>query len=532
MEKIKNLPLLRLVAFAVAIAIIFGLSSVMLSFTVSADSVATVNAFDLSSHQIGTLGKYPVIGLPNQQLLADYISTSDSNSSHSINDYFVPFTVYNGVVYYSDSLVYIGYHSLFFDNLPNCSLNLGGQAVLSVIYDSIKPGSDSPTKVTDYRYLDITTTGNVLTCHFSTYPNDFYKVVYDFKSSKGDVLSSSNVSSIMFARVKTSPSNVTVDTKSSSYINSSDIYKVFTPPPTGGSENGRFICFGNYKEYTYDVHLADISAGAVYQRNDYLSSEQSKYTAFMFDDTSCFNWADSRVKEGYINMYSSTSIAFNYYNASDSVGAVKLRVSKTQMFPSLRQSDNPFDVTHYFVMKPANKHFSRYVIISDGSLRSVPAKSTATFRLNMQGYCNMDWNSYYLCEIVDVQSDTVISSAMFVYTGKNSGKIDGSNIKNGTFISVDYEYEDGNNVEDGSLTPDDDGTLPNLPNGIKDDTYNPSGNYNLSNLDISDIFSSLNQATASVGAFFQATLNIIPITIMTLILGSLALLIVLRILGR
>lgn len=153
--------------------------------------------------------------------------------------------------------------------------------------------------------------------------------------------------------------------------------------------------------------------------------------------------------------------------------------------------------------------------------------------------CDMNFNSYYLLEIVDVQSDTVVSSAMFVYTGKDSGKIDlggpfgnGSNHKNDNFISVDYEYKEGNNVDDGILTPDQDGTLPNLPNGIKDETYIPSGNYNLSNLDISDIFSSLNQATASVGAFFQATLNIIPITIMTLILGSLALLIVLRILGR
>ena len=100
------------------------------------------------------------------------------------------------------------------------------------------------------------------------------------------------------------------------------------------------------------------------------------------------------------------------------------------------------------------------------------------------------------------------------------------------FISVDYQYKDGNEVINGSLTPDSDGTLPNLPDGIKDETYNPTPNYNLSNLDISDIFSSLNQATASIGAFFQATLNIIPISIMTLILGSMALLIVLRVLGR
>ena len=35
MEKVKNLPFMRLAAFAVAVAIILGLSSAMLSFTVN-----------------------------------------------------------------------------------------------------------------------------------------------------------------------------------------------------------------------------------------------------------------------------------------------------------------------------------------------------------------------------------------------------------------------------------------------------------------------------------------------------------------
>ena len=37
MEKIKNLPVMRFVAFAVALAFILGLSSVMISFTASAE---------------------------------------------------------------------------------------------------------------------------------------------------------------------------------------------------------------------------------------------------------------------------------------------------------------------------------------------------------------------------------------------------------------------------------------------------------------------------------------------------------------
>lgn len=521
MEKIKNLPVMRFVAFAVALAIILGLSSVMLSFTASAET-----ANDTVS-QLGTLGNYDCIKFKAGQKIdfntlydqrnrynSQYVigavfgykngkfvnfknnnfSIRPQSDSEYFNVYFCGTTMFGNWVFGDKAVLDSVYYQYGLYNSTYCSMCLGVKDTEISVKGSVKLADSSQSfydSVGDTLYLVYTSSNSLWT---STQINDFCNEIVN---------------------------NLTDDN-----------YKDFTPPPSGGNENGRFICFGNYKEYPYDIHLTDISSGAVYQRIDYLASEQSKFTAFMFDDTSCFTWADERVKSGHIVMYSSTSIAFNFYNSSDSVGAVKLRVSKTQMFPSLRESDNPFDVTHYFVMKPANKHFSRYVIIEDGSLRSVPAKSTSTFRVNMQGYCNMDWNSYYLLEIVDVQTDTVISSAMFVYTGKNSGKIDGSNIKNGSFVSVDYQYEDGNKVNNGSLTPDSDGTLPNLPNGIKDETYNPTPNYNLSNLDISDIFSSLNQATASIGAFFQATLNIIPISIMTLILGSMALLIVLRVLGR
>ena len=527
MEKIKNLPVMRFVALAVALAILLGVFSVVLSFTVSADNVTSDN---IPSSITGTFGNYSAAKFTatNQIFDPSTVFTEFDNKS-----YFGVFVYEKDgkLVVYDDLFTYRSNGHMYFD-FANGLLSSPEDVMFYVLKtDRFKDSSSEEalyfnnyvmllqTK-SDFNYsnLEANIPLNVFPSRLITF--DGFTDLYLIYTTAPSILSKSE------CKAKIADMSADLDKMSVSQ------WKETPVKPTGGSENGRFICFGNYKEYTYDEHLADISSASVYQRIDYLASEQSKFTAFMYDDISCFNWADSRVKEGYINMYSSTSIAFNYYNSADSVGAVKLRVSKTQMFPSMRESDNPFDVSHYFVMKPANKHFSRYVIIEDGSLRSVPAKSTSTFRVNMQGYCNMDWNSYYLLEIVDVQTDTVISSTMFVYTGKNSGKIDGSNIKNGSFVSVDYQYEDGNKVNNGSLTPDSDGTLPNLPNGIKDETYNPTPNYNLSNLDVSDIFSTLNQATASVGAFFQATLNIIPVAIMTLILGSLALLIVLRVLGR
>lgn len=518
---------MRIVAIAVAIAIVLGLVSVM--FQVSASAYDSTSTADDVVSQLGTLGNYDCVKYKAGQHISFEFLRSIYNRFNS------PY-VCGVVLGYKDgkflsisktnTRVTLAYRSTTDSSLlfSYCTSNLYESIYpdkYDVYYHYFRTNDDTGKYGASSFNSKNGKGGNsgfiVLADSYSDYVNRFGDTCYFVYTT-----SSTKWSDTQF---------LTFEKDIIDNLNA-DNYKDFTPPPTGGSENGRFICFGNYKEYSYDEHLADISTGAVYQRNDYLSSEQTNYTAFMFDDTSCFNWSDQRVTSGHIVMYPSTSIAFNYYNSSDTVGAVKLRVSKTQMLPSLRESDNPFDVTHYFVMKPANKHFSRYVIISEGSLRSVPANSTATFRVNMQGYCNMDWNSYYLCEIVDVQSDTVLSSAMFVYTGKNSGKIDGSNIKDGNYISVDYEYTDGNNVNDGDLTPDDDGTLPNLPNGVKDETYNPSGNYDLSNLDISDISKSLESSVNSVRVFFNSCWALYPAQIWTIILLGLTLIIILRILGR
>lgn len=52
MDKIKNLPAMRVVAIAVVIAIVFGLSAVMISYTASADTA------DDAVSQLGKLGNY------------------------------------------------------------------------------------------------------------------------------------------------------------------------------------------------------------------------------------------------------------------------------------------------------------------------------------------------------------------------------------------------------------------------------------------------------------------------------------------
>lgn len=519
MEKVKNLSVMRIVAFAVAVAIILGLSSVMLSFTASAET-----ADDVVS-QLGTLGNYDCIKFKAGQKI-DFM------------------TLYNRAQSFSSTYVFgaiFGYKDGKFTSFTNNGV-------------SVVPSSDGVYK--DIVFCSRTMYGSWLLgdksqfdtvyAQFGVYQSQYCSMWIGVKNNEPSIhgavkLASSsqdffdangNTMYLVFTGSNSSwGTQQNIDFRNDIINNlTADNYKDFTPPPKGGSENGRFICFGDYKDYSYDVHLKDISTGSVYQRNDYNSSVQFNYTAFMFDDDSYSEWANVRTVSSQLVSYSSTSIAFSYYNDMDSISSVKLRVSKTLLRPTMRESDNPFDISHYFITHHANQHYSRYVVLIDGSLSSIPAKSTGTFKVNLQGYCDMNFNSYYLLELVDGKSSEILSSVMFLYTGKDTFKIDGSNNKNGQYISVDYEYDNGNNVLDKDVTPDVDGELPDLPNGSKDETFSPVGD--LSQINISDIFSSLNQATASVGAFFQACFNIIPVTLITIILGSLSLVIVLRVLGR
>lgn len=511
MDKIKNLPVFRLLAFAVALAIILGLSSVILSFTASAEDVV------LSDLSVGTIGNYMALRVPISSdvryVPLSQITAQSGNSSNvaivgKCNSGYKVFCIFS-IVADSNNCTLNGNHFLNDGLFKGSSSNFDNFALQ--IWSSQSNG---------YRNL-------FYQLSYKLDGADNYSVYVGWNGSLSDKFTFTDYYFI-FGSYSNDSSEFVNDIENN--ISSDTDFKDYTPPPTGGSENGRFISFGNYVDYFYDDHLSDISKNCIYQRNDFNSSIQSKYTAFMYDTDSYSDWTSVRVKSSQLLSYSSTSIAFCYFNNTDLQSSVKLRISKTMLRPTMRESDNPFDVVHYFRSHHANQHYSRYVILNGGSLQSVPANSTGTFKINLQGYCDMNYNSYYLLELVDGKTSDVLSSIMFLYTGKDTFKIDGSNNKNGQYISVDYQYDDGNKVYDKNISPDIDGVLPDLPNGSKDETFSPVGD--LSKIDITDIFSSLNEATASVGAFFQACFNIIPVTLITIILGSLSLIIVLRVLGR
>ena len=527
MEKIKNLPVFRMLAFAVALALILGICSVFMRVTASADNVTSD---DIPSSITGTFGNYNAVKFTASNQTFDPSTVFTEFDTKSYIGVFV-YEKNGKLTVYDDLFSYVFNGSMFLE-FANSSFNSPDNTMFYILKTDRFKDSSSEQAVyfnnyvmlsadkSKFNYSDLEANIPLNVFPIRTVTFDSFSDLYLIFTTTSGILSKSECIKQI--------SDMTADLDKMSVSQWQEI-------PEGGSENGRFICFGDYKDYSYDEHLVDISNGCIHQLKDYDNKVKSYYTSFMFDsDDAAYSWVNKRSDENKIKTYKSKAIAFRFYNPDDSISSVRLRISRTMIMPTTRESNNPFDVPAFVTFHPANKHYSRYVVLSEGSLSSVPAKSTITARVDLQAYCDLYGNSTYLLELVNGKSNEVVSSVLMSYTGKDYDRFDSSGVNdaNAGYIDVKYQFDKGNTVDNDVLIPDSDGVLPSLPNGVDDDTFKPSGNYDLSNVDITDIFATLNQSTASVGAFFQACFNILPATLVALILGSLALLIVLRVLGR
>lgn len=538
---------MRIVAIAVAIAIILGLSSAMLSFTASAEAVNNVNALDLSAHQLGTLGAYPVIGIPTSGLLADYISTSDESGSMSMRDYFLPFVVFNGDIYYYNRLVYIGYHKVYFDHFPNCVLAFYGQCNFNPIYDSLKSGNTSPSKKFDYRYFSFSESGNTLTVTNSEYPSNTWAVTYEFKSASGVTLSSSNVNRILYARVKTCLStDDTVDVSDlSPYINSSDTYKDID---TGTSPTAEFLSFKGTE--SSGLYLIDwVTAGQQYPIVDFRIDDNGNYHKYALRISGNSNYAE--VLKGIWDRQEMKEAASAASNAVGVFLLLKAAASLgTKAVVSIAGAATPIgalflnvprkDVTGYVMLAAQNKLVQEYDTLSYDDIRTLTSENmiftdgsstvSKAVSLCLSDYVSVVPNTLYKLEIIDVTESKLLDVAYFSsqrgYQKSDSGY--GTNITdydNSADLDNDIDnnngYTGGSSSNGGKLDTDN-------PNDIIDTDYNNS----LANINISDIIVSLRTSIASVGVFFQSCWALFPPAIWSIILLGLSLIVVLRLLGR
>lgn len=518
---------LRIVAIAVAIAIVIGLSSVTFQVSASAENVDNVNALDLSAHQLGTLGAYPVIGIPTSGLLADYISTSDESGSMSMRDYFLPFVVFNGDIYYYNRLVYIGYHKSYFDKFPNCALAFYGQCNFSPIYDSLKSGNTIPSKKFDYRYFSFSESGNTLTVTNSEYPSNTWTVTYEFKSASGFTLSSSNVNRILFARVKTCLStDDTVDVSDlSPYINSSDTYKDID---TGTSPTAEFVsCKSAPTGYPEGVLWFEdwIKEGMQYpyfswyirdNGNHHSYSVKFSYNSSQVD--TCEKVFNNRFYDELENVKQNPLLLFAESGVIFAASKLKWLAEQVGLLKNITAIQwKNLSYTDSFVLKSDDMDFTT----CDNSGNRV-------FSVCLSDYSDIGRYFIYRADIIDNVTGQVLDTTFFCPLNKfNKG--------NSGYGSKIYDYGDnGDGMLDDLInnTPSVDPSIKN-PFDISGDVIdNNYGGGSLSDLNISDIASSLESSVNSVSVFFRFCWTLFPSAIWSLILLGLSLIIILRVLGR
>lgn len=518
MEKIKNLPVMRFVAFAVALAILLGVFSVILSFTASAETA------DDTVSQLGTLGNYDCIKFKAGQKIdfntlyeqrnrynSQYVygtvlgvkdgkfvnfknnnfSIRPQSDSEYFNVYFCGTTMYGSWVYGDKAVLDSVYYQYGVYNSSYCSMCLGVKDNEATVKGTVKLAESSQSfydSVGDTLYLVYTSSNSTWN---TSQENDF----------RNDIIN-----------------NLTADN-----------YKDFTPPPTGGCENGRFICFGNYNDYSYDEHLADILSESIeYTKPTNKNTYWGRGTCYFRDDSVSSDWSIDRIATKQIVEYNSTEIAFSYFNDSDNLGACSVRLSLTEPRFMEREVDTPIEnpIKYLVQHKLSYFHHARTVVITCDSFKAIPAQSTISAKFDLTGFVPLGGASYVLLELVDSISGEVVSSVM-IHSPVNNGSVNKDNDK----IDVNYGYKNGNTVDSDVNEPDDTGHINGIPEGGLDSS-NSKYTFNYNNPNISDIFGTLDNSVNSISDFFQMCFSLLPLAISTIIIGGFALLVLLRVLGR
>ena len=177
-------------------------------------------------------------------------------------------------------------------------------------------------------------------------------------------------------------------------------------------------------------------------------------------------------------------------------------------------------------------HYNTLFTLDHSSMDFTNSESgNKAYSINLSDYSAIYEYLFYRAQIVDVTTgnilDTVYFTSQETYSKSDSG-----------YGSKVYVYGDDfngmlndltNNTP--SVTPDNQGNFnvdgDIIGGGILDENGNLNYDFN-----IGQIVGTLNNATAGMGQFFSACMNIIPGAFISILMGSFALIVLLRILGR
>ena len=516
MEKVKNLPIMRLAAFAVAVAIILGLSASMLSFTASAETVDDVVS------QLGTLGNYGCFKYTAGQhvtfeFLRDIYQTSNAPYVVGVvfgykDGKFVPISN-------TDTRILLGARSSSNSSLVMsfCSVNL---------YEA-----DYPDKYdTMYQYFTVYNSG-------SMYGTTSFKSKNGVKDSSGfkslaDTYSDyvNQFGTTCYAVYTTSSTKwtdsqfVTFQNEIVSNLTDSDYKDI----DTGASPSAEFVTCKSFtredgglplwfKDFTADglqypmftYYISDNGNKHRYQLRLSYSSSQSNVVNTIF----------GIVNENNLSEQEKTLRELGQFLK----GNLPVGSSNYTKFMSLK----PY--MELILKKPEYISFDEAFSLNSNQMNFEASETSGNkvYTICLSDYSDIIANYIYRAQIVDMQTSEILDTTYFC-SNKTYHKGD-----SGTGVKI-YDYGDDSDKMLDDLINNTPSVTPGIDNKFSTtgDIIDMQDNDYLSGLKIDNIFSVLGQSAKSIGAFFQACLNIVPSAILSILLSTLSLLIVLRVLGR
>ncbi len=524
---------LRIVAFAVALAVVLGLASVIFSFTASAETA------DETVSQLGTLGNYDCIKF-NYNSAVSVRTVVNKFNSYGTGKY-----VYGAVFGYKDgsfvqytnnSINYcVGENSITFNHtvfFPSW-LDKDTYSNSEFIFTESSSGKACSTYrySTDdgYKYGSMTAcAGNLSLSEFiNTYGDTFYAVFTS--SSTGWTTQQLNAFK----------SDVINNCKDSNFKDSNS---------DSSKPSAEFLSFKGTE--SSGLYLIDwVQAGQQYPIVDFRIDDKGNHHKYALRISGNSNYAE--ILKG---IWDRQEVKESISAASNGIGILLLLKAAagigTNFAVTIAGASTPIgalflnapmhDVSGYVMLAAQNKLVKEYDTLTYDDIRTLTSDNmnftdgsstvSKAVSLCLSDYVSVVPNTLYKLEIIDVTDSKLLDVAYFSsrrgYQKSDSGY--GTNITDyDNSGNLDNDIDNNNGYTGGSSS-----NGGKLDTDNSNDIINTDYNNSLANINISDIIVSLRTSIASVGVFFQSCWALFPPAIWSIILLGLSLIVVLRLLGR
>lgn len=505
MEKIKNLPVFRMFAFVLTVAIVLGLSAVMLSFTASAEDVSSDRVTLEDGTQVPTINGFSIIGSKSvTNIMIDYVNKTYGDGCI--------FLVAQDKT--SKEIYYTRYPQLFFHDKEYIYCYFPGG------YDCSAPYVTAESSIYDYVYIDDSYKAN-----HNGYSKSVSPSFYDSSlTAVSPDLTNLNyywcyTSSLKWNNMNSYPLSDIIGLSDNSgfkegvspSVSPSAEFVSCKSAPTGYPEG--VLWFEDWikegMQYPYfSWYIRD-------NGNHHSYSVKFSYNSSQVD--TCEKVFNNRFYDELENVKNNPLLLFAESGVIYAASKLKWLAEQTGLLTNITAIQwKNLSYTDSFALSSDDMDFS-----------SCENSGNKVFSVCLSDYSDIGRYFIYRADIIDNVSGQVLDTTFFCPLNKFNKGSSG-------YGSKIYDYGDnGDDMLDDLInnTPSVDPSIKN-PFDISGDVIDNNYGGSISDLNISDISSSLESSVNSVSVFFRFCWTLFPSQIWSVILLGLSLIIILRVLGR